>query len=72
MNQVSTLTEHFNVTVDRMNPMTDCAVHGVPEIVRQGSPLNLTASVLVDVAVDVSFWWVLSCWALIKCEDLPS
>ncbi|KAI7790559.1 polycystin-1 [Triplophysa rosa] len=57
MNQVSVLTEYFNVTVDRMNPMTDCTVHGVPEIVRQGSPLNLTAYVVVDEAVDVNFWW---------------
>ncbi|XP_065151189.2 polycystin-1 isoform X1 [Paramisgurnus dabryanus] len=56
-NQVSTLTEHFNVTVDSMNPMIDCSVHGVPEIVQQGLPLNLTASVKVDVAVDVTFWW---------------
>uniref|UniRef100_A0A673HDU5 Polycystic kidney disease 1a n=1 Tax=Sinocyclocheilus rhinocerous TaxID=307959 RepID=A0A673HDU5_9TELE len=57
MNQVSMLTEHFNVTVDRMNPMTEPTVHGVPKIVQQGLPLNLYASVKIDMAVDVAFWW---------------
>ncbi|KAL1281735.1 hypothetical protein QQF64_000538, partial [Cirrhinus molitorella] len=57
MNQVSVLTEHFNVTVDSMSPMTDLTVHGVPKIVQQGLPLNLSASVKIDMAVDVSFWW---------------
>lgn len=60
MNQVSVLTEHFNVTVDRMNQMTDPTVHGVPKIVQQGLPLNLSASVQIDVAVDVTFWYVLT------------
>ncbi|XP_051561683.1 polycystin-1 [Myxocyprinus asiaticus] len=58
MNQVSSLMEYFNVTVDRMNPMTDFTIQGVPEIVRQGSPLNLSASVKIDVAVDITFWWL--------------
>uniref|UniRef100_A0A671PNE3 Polycystic kidney disease 1a n=1 Tax=Sinocyclocheilus anshuiensis TaxID=1608454 RepID=A0A671PNE3_9TELE len=57
MNQVSMLTEHFNVTVDRMNPMTEPTIHGVPKIVQQGLPLNLYASVKIDMAVDVTFWW---------------
>uniref|UniRef100_A0A8C2IMT9 Polycystic kidney disease 1a n=1 Tax=Cyprinus carpio TaxID=7962 RepID=A0A8C2IMT9_CYPCA len=57
MNQVSVLTEHFNVTVDRMNPMTELTVHGVPKIVQQGLPLNLYASVKIDMALDVTFWW---------------
>uniref|UniRef100_A0A673FQC8 Polycystin-1-like n=1 Tax=Sinocyclocheilus rhinocerous TaxID=307959 RepID=A0A673FQC8_9TELE len=57
MNQVSMLTEHFTVTVDRMNPMTEPTVHGVPKIVQQGLPLNLSASVKIDMAVDVTFWW---------------
>ncbi|XP_021333081.1 polycystin-1 isoform X1 [Danio rerio] len=57
MNQVSMLTEDFNVTVDRMNPMTDPTVHGVPKIVQQGSLLNLTAFITIDTAVDVTFWW---------------
>ncbi len=59
MNKVSMLTEHFNVTVDRMNPMTEPTVHGVPKIVQQGLPLNLSASVKIDMAVDVTFWYVL-------------
>ncbi len=53
------LTEHFNVTVDRMHPMTEPTVHGVPKIVQQGLPLNLSASVKIDMAVDVTFWYVL-------------
>ncbi|KAK9981572.1 hypothetical protein ABG768_001099 [Culter alburnus] len=57
MNQVSMLTEHFNVTVDRMNPMTGPTVHGVPRIVQQGLSLNLSASVKIDIAVNVTFWW---------------
>uniref|UniRef100_A0A8C1N6D3 Polycystic kidney disease 1a n=1 Tax=Cyprinus carpio TaxID=7962 RepID=A0A8C1N6D3_CYPCA len=57
MNQVSVLTEHFNVTVDHMNPMTELTVHGVPKIVQQGLPLNLYASVKIDMALDVTFWW---------------
>uniref|UniRef100_A0A8C1Y5A5 Polycystic kidney disease 1a n=1 Tax=Cyprinus carpio TaxID=7962 RepID=A0A8C1Y5A5_CYPCA len=57
MNQVSVLTEHFNVTVDRMNPMTELTVHGVPKIVQQGLPLNLYASVKIDMALNVTFWW---------------
>uniref|UniRef100_A0A9J8AJ39 Polycystic kidney disease 1a n=1 Tax=Cyprinus carpio carpio TaxID=630221 RepID=A0A9J8AJ39_CYPCA len=57
MNQVSMLTEDFNVTVDHMNPMTEPMVHGVPKIVQQGLPLNLSASVKIDMAVDVNFWW---------------
>uniref|UniRef100_A0A8C1XQ24 Polycystic kidney disease 1a n=1 Tax=Cyprinus carpio TaxID=7962 RepID=A0A8C1XQ24_CYPCA len=57
MNQVSMLTEDFNVTVDHMNPMTEPMVHGVPKIVQQGLPLNLSASVKIDMAVDVNFWY---------------
>ncbi|KAJ8283455.1 hypothetical protein COCON_G00023050 [Conger conger] len=57
MNHVSDLTEHYNVTVDRMNPMTDLAVRGVPDIVTQGSAQTLSASVLVDMSVEATFWW---------------
>ncbi|XP_039541161.1 polycystin-1 [Pimephales promelas] len=57
MNQVSMLSELFNVTVDPMNPMTVPAVHGVPRIVQQGLSLNLSASVKIDMAVNVTFWW---------------
>ncbi|KAG5854077.1 hypothetical protein ANANG_G00033700 [Anguilla anguilla] len=57
MNHVSDLTEHYNVTVDRMNPMADLTVRGVPDIVTQGSAQTLSASVLVDMSVDAAFRW---------------
>ncbi|TRY86153.1 hypothetical protein DNTS_030211 [Danionella cerebrum] len=49
-NEVSMLTEDFNVTVDRMNPMSEPVVGGVPRIVQQGSSLNFTSNVTVDTA----------------------
>ncbi|TKS69062.1 Polycystin-1 [Collichthys lucidus] len=49
MNHVSTLTEHFNVTVDRLQPMANLTVKGVPDVVPQGSTQTLTTSVLVDI-----------------------
>lgn len=55
MNHVSSQTEHFNVTVDRMNPMGDITVLGVPSIVTQGSNLSLSASVTVDISVNATF-----------------
>lgn len=51
MNHVSTLTEHFNVTVDRLQPMANLTVKGVPDVVPQGSTQTLTTSVLVDMSV---------------------
>ncbi|XP_076151518.1 polycystin-1 isoform X2 [Alosa pseudoharengus] len=57
MNHVSSLTEHFNVTVDRMNPMSEITVLGVPSIVPQGSNLSLAAFVTVDTSVDATFRW---------------
>lgn len=51
MNHVSTLTEDFNVTVDRLQPMTNLTVKGVPDVVPQGSTQTLTTSVLIDMAV---------------------
>lgn len=51
MNHVSTLTEDFNVTVDRLQPMTNLTVKGVPDVVPQGSTQTLTTSVLVDMSV---------------------
>ncbi|XP_072514001.1 LOW QUALITY PROTEIN: polycystin-1 [Salminus brasiliensis] len=57
MNNVSILTEDFNVTVDKMNPMSEITVRGVPEIVTQGRPQTLSAMVEVDVSVDVTFRW---------------
>ncbi|KAJ8246238.1 hypothetical protein GJAV_G00265350, partial [Gymnothorax javanicus] len=57
MNHVSDLTEHYNVTVDRLNPMVDLTVSGVPDIVTQGSAQILSASIRVDTAVDATFRW---------------
>ena len=55
MNHVSTLTEHFNVTVDRLQPMANLTVKGVPDVVPQGSIQTLTTSVLVDMSVTATF-----------------
>ena len=55
MNHVSTLTEHFNVTVDRLQPMANLTVRGVPDVVPQGSTQTLTTSVLVDMSVAATF-----------------
>lgn len=51
MNHVSTLTEDFNVTVARLQPMTNLTVKGVPDVVPQGSTQTLTTSVLIDMSV---------------------
>lgn len=50
-NHVSALTEDFNVTVDRLQPMANLSVKGVPDVVPQGSSQTLTTSVLLDMAV---------------------
>lgn len=57
-NHVSALTEDFNVTVDRLQPMANLSVRGVPDVVPQGSIQTLTTSVLLDMAVA----------ATIRCE----
>ncbi|XP_061131221.1 polycystin-1 [Syngnathus typhle] len=57
MNHISSLTEHFNVTVDHLQPMTNLTVRGVPHVVPQGSIQTLTASVLVDMSVLATFRW---------------
>ncbi|MED6256706.1 hypothetical protein ATANTOWER_005316 [Ataeniobius toweri] len=56
-NHVSTLTRHFNITVDRLQPMTNLTVKGVPDVVPQGSNQTLTTSVLVDMSVPATFRW---------------
>lgn len=55
MNHVSSLTEHFSVTVDRLQPMARLTVRGVPDVVPQGSTQTLTTSVLVDMSVAATF-----------------
>ncbi|XP_029354299.1 polycystin-1 isoform X2 [Echeneis naucrates] len=57
MNHVSSLTEHFNVTVDCLQPMANLTVKGVPDVVPQGSNQTLTTSVLVDMSVAATFRW---------------
>ncbi|KAI4874440.1 hypothetical protein NFI96_028243, partial [Prochilodus magdalenae] len=64
MNNVSSLTEDFNVTVDRMNPMSEITVTGVPEIVTQGRSQTFSASLEVDVSVDATF--------RVACESVES
>uniref|UniRef100_A0A3B3UL01 Polycystin-1-like n=1 Tax=Poecilia latipinna TaxID=48699 RepID=A0A3B3UL01_9TELE len=54
-NHVSTLTKHFNITVDRLQPMANLTVKGVPDVVPQGSNQTLTTSVLVDMSVPATF-----------------
>ncbi|XP_053712172.1 polycystin-1-like [Synchiropus splendidus] len=57
MNHISSITEHFNVTVDRLQPMTNLTVKGVPDVVPQGSTQTLSTSVLVDMSVPATFRW---------------
>uniref|UniRef100_A0A3Q2YRT4 Polycystin 1, transient receptor potential channel interacting n=1 Tax=Hippocampus comes TaxID=109280 RepID=A0A3Q2YRT4_HIPCM len=60
MNHISSLTEHFNVTVDHLQPMANLTVRSVPDVVPQGSTQILTASVLVDISVLATFRWSFS------------
>lgn len=55
MNHVSNITEHFNVTVDRLVPMANLTVQGVPDVVPQGSIQTFTTFVLVDMSVTATF-----------------
>ncbi|XP_061576649.1 polycystin-1 [Cololabis saira] len=56
-NHVSTLTQHFNVTVDQLQPIANLTVKGVPDVVPQGSNQTLTTSVLLDMSVAATFRW---------------
>uniref|UniRef100_A0A3B4ATD7 Uncharacterized protein n=1 Tax=Periophthalmus magnuspinnatus TaxID=409849 RepID=A0A3B4ATD7_9GOBI len=55
MNHVSTITQHFNVTVDRLVPMANLSVQGVPDVVPQGSIQTFTTSVLLDMSMTATF-----------------
>uniref|UniRef100_A0AAV2LJY2 Uncharacterized protein n=1 Tax=Knipowitschia caucasica TaxID=637954 RepID=A0AAV2LJY2_KNICA len=57
LNHVSSITEHFNVTVDRLVPMANLSVRGVPDVVPQGSTQTFTTSVLLDMSVTATFRW---------------
>ncbi|XP_078520977.1 polycystin-1 [Lissotriton helveticus] len=65
-NHVSNVSISYNVTVEKMNKMKDFVVFGVPPIAKQGVPLDLSASVLIDSAVDASFRWTFGD----GCQDL--
>ncbi|XP_040829428.1 polycystin-1-like isoform X2 [Ochotona curzoniae] len=56
-NHVSNATVNYNVTVERMNRMCGLQVSAVPAALSPNTTLELTASVLVDSAVDVTFQW---------------
>nr|XP_051695478.1 polycystin-1 isoform X2 [Oryctolagus cuniculus] len=56
-NHVSNVTVNYNVTVERMNRMRGLRVSVVPAVLSPNTTLVLTASVLVDSAVEVAFLW---------------
>ncbi|XP_075420577.1 polycystin-1 isoform X3 [Tenrec ecaudatus] len=56
-NHVSHVTVHYNVSVERMNRMRGLWVSALPPVLPQNTTLALTASVLVDSAVEVAFLW---------------
>ncbi|KAM6155639.1 polycystin-1 [Rhynchocyon petersi] len=56
-NHVSNITVDYNVTVERMNPMRGLRLSTVPAVLPHNATLVLTASVLVDSAVEVAFLW---------------
>ncbi|MBN3322381.1 PKD1 protein, partial [Atractosteus spatula] len=56
-NRVSSVTQHYNVTVDRMLKMAGLTVTGIPAIVTQGSAETLSASINVDISVDATVRW---------------
>ncbi|KAM4632478.1 polycystin-1 [Discoglossus pictus] len=56
-NHVSNATVSYNVTAENMNMMRELLVSGVPNITTQNTLLDLSASILVDSAVDALFTW---------------
>ncbi|XP_075421835.1 polycystin-1 isoform X2 [Ascaphus truei] len=56
-NHVSNATVSYNVTVEKMNMMGDLHVSGVPGVVTQNAVLEMSASILIDSAVDAVFSW---------------
>ncbi|XP_018416527.1 PREDICTED: LOW QUALITY PROTEIN: polycystin-1 [Nanorana parkeri] len=56
-NHVSNASVSYNVTVEKMNPMRDLKISGIPAIVTQYDSLPLSASILIDSAVDIIFRW---------------
>ncbi|XP_073504484.1 polycystin-1 isoform X1 [Phyllobates terribilis] len=56
-NHVSNASLTYNVTVDNMNPMQSLQINGVPSIVTQNALLELSATIMVDSAIDATFRW---------------
>ncbi|KAM9305451.1 polycystin-1 [Gastrophryne carolinensis] len=56
-NHVSNASVSYNVTVDKMNPMRNLQISNVPDILTQDALLELSASILIDSAVDATFRW---------------
>ncbi|XP_066432663.1 polycystin-1 isoform X1 [Eleutherodactylus coqui] len=56
-NHVSNASLTYNVTVENMNPMQSLQVNGVPSIVTQNAVLELSATILLDSAVEATFRW---------------
>ncbi|NXH14483.1 PKD1 protein, partial [Bucco capensis] len=56
-NHVSNFTINYNVTVELMNKMKNLTVLGLLPVVPQNSPVEFTARVQVDSAVDALFLW---------------
>ncbi|KYO30855.1 polycystin-1 [Alligator mississippiensis] len=56
-NHVSNVTVDYNVTVEKMNKMKNLSVSGIPAVLPQNATVELTASVVIDTAVDAAFVW---------------
>ncbi|XP_070317124.1 polycystin-1 isoform X1 [Odocoileus virginianus] len=56
-NHVSSVSAHFNVTVEPMHRMRGLQVSAVPSVLAPNATLALAAHVLVDSAVEVAFLW---------------
>ncbi|XP_053326768.1 polycystin-1 [Spea bombifrons] len=56
-NHVSNATVNYNVTAEKMNPMHDFIVSGIPAVGTQNTLIELSASILVDSAVEAIFSW---------------
>ncbi|XP_068100439.1 polycystin-1 isoform X2 [Hyperolius riggenbachi] len=57
-NHVSNASVSYNVTVEKMNPMRGLQITPIPDIVTQNAPLEISASIYIDSAVDATFRWL--------------
>ncbi|XP_056391560.1 polycystin-1 isoform X2 [Hyla sarda] len=56
-NHVNSASLTYNVTVENMNPMRSLQINRVPSIVTQNALLDLSATVMLDSAVEATFRW---------------